>query len=62
MKTLQSIQSFINKSIWGILYTSFAIDYFILSPSEQKVQTCLFWIVLAVFMIWSEVKGNKQTQ
>ena len=47
--------NFLNKTQWPLMYLLFAIDYFIVSPEDKKIQTCCFWMALVVFLIWLEI-------
>lgn len=41
--------------IWATFYILFVLDYYVLSNSEDKVQTCVFWVAIMAFMIWLEL-------
>lgn len=43
------------QTIYFVLYTMFALDYFIVSDKEDRTTTCVFWTTLVVFNIWLEL-------
>lgn len=51
----------INKFFWLLIYIGFAVDFFILSkPGMARIETCLFWIAIAIFNIWFELILRKK--